>query len=75
MIAEVFDFTISEVLCTSEVLLVEVDTGGSETTHNGTIVTLIPDNNTESASGFRYKAHIFTEDMDLDPGGGVVAPT
>ena len=74
MIAEVFDFTISEVLCPNEVLLVEVDKGGSETTHTGTIVTLIPDI-TESASRFRYKAQIFTEDMDLDPGGGVVAPT
>ena len=74
MIAEVFDFTISEVLCPNEVLLVEVDKGGSETTNTGTIVTLIADT-TESASGFRYKAHIFTEDMDLDPGGGVVAPT
>ena len=56
MIAEVFDFTISEVLCPNEVLLVEVDKGGSETTHNGTIVKLIPPDITGSASGFRYKA-------------------
>ena len=67
MIDEVFDFTISEVLCHNDVLLVEVDKGGSETTHNGAIVKLIPDN-IISASGFRYKAQIYTEKMDLDPG-------
>ena len=41
--AEVLEFTISASLCTSEVLLVEVDSYGIESIHSGTIITLTED--------------------------------
>ena len=41
--SEVLEFTISEILCTSNVLLVEVDSLNGESTHAGAIVTLTKD--------------------------------